>query len=72
MSSDFRPRHDEPLGPADLEICQGVFDVICEEQGISRDVGEAAILAALIIELYRQGVRDVQALRTLIGTVGKA
>ena len=63
--------HDEPLLPPDVEICQAAFDQVCLAQSIDRDSDKARDLAALIIELYKQGVHDVGALRALVSKAGE-
>lgn len=63
--------HDHPLLPSDLTVCQTTFDAICFEQGIDRQSAKASEMAALIIELYRQGVHDSAALQSLVGVAGE-
>lgn len=61
-------RRDEPLLTEDLAICQEAFDKIIAELGMDRDGDEAERLAAVILELYREGVHDADKLITLAGT----
>ncbi|MDQ0323536.1 hypothetical protein QO002_005742 [Pararhizobium capsulatum DSM 1112] len=66
MDAEFFAGHDQPLSPADLEICQSAFDALCEAQGIEKTSAMAHdAAAASIIRLYRGGVRNVAALQTL-------
>ncbi|WP_075293249.1 hypothetical protein [Pararhizobium arenae] len=64
-------RHDEPLLLPDVETCQTAFDLICDAQRIDRGSETARDLAALIIQLYKQGVHDFASLRALVGKAGQ-
>ncbi len=70
MNTQIFSVHDQPLSPEDLNFCKATFDQICLEQGVDPETDEASDLAALVIELYRQGVRDHDQLAAMIGTVG--
>jgi hypothetical protein len=54
------PHRDEPLTSEDLAVCHGVLDDICQRCGIESDKDAVSHLAASIVELYRQGVRELQ------------
>lgn len=56
---------DEPLTSEDLAVCNGVLDDISREFGFGADKEIVARLASIIIELFRQGVRDPETLRML-------
>jgi hypothetical protein len=56
------------LDARDLDVCQQVFDSLCEKAGVSKDSEEASRIAAIVIDLYRQGVRDPDDLRTIVET----
>ena len=58
-------RRDEPLTSADLSVCNDVLKILCRQHAIEKDQGAVTRLAAIIIELYRQGVRDSEQLRLL-------
>lgn len=60
-------RRDEPLTSEDLRICNDVLKALSREQGIEKDKEAVTRLAAMIIELYRQGVRDPGQLAVLAG-----
>ncbi|WHO79676.1 hypothetical protein [Rhizobium leguminosarum] len=58
-------RRDEPLTSDDLNVCDSVRrDLSAEYDLPERD---ALRLAAIIIELYRQGVHDPEQLKLLSG-----
>lgn len=50
----------------DLAACQPVFDTLLREAGVTRESEEAARIAALVVELYRQGVSDPDRLRSMV------
>lgn len=50
----------------DLAVCQRVFDDIRSGAGITRESEEAERMAAITVELYRQGVRERSHLRTMV------
>ena len=67
----IKPR-DEALTSDDLATCQNVLDVLKVEFGLADDDEDVARSAAIIIELYRQGVHDEEQLKTLVfATRGK-
>lgn len=62
MTSRLR---DQPLTSEDLAVCNTVLDDIAGEFGIVADKQTVARLASIIIELFRQGVRDPDQLKLL-------
>ncbi|MDM9619822.1 hypothetical protein A6U87_05200 [Rhizobium sp. AC44/96] len=64
LKSPIFPR-DLPLFSEDLNLLSGVLDDVCENRGISRNTAEAEHIGALIIQLYRQGVKDPAKLAAL-------
>ena len=50
-------RLDEPLTSADLAKCQKVLETYCRKNRVRLASEEANGVAAIIIELYQQGVR---------------
>jgi hypothetical protein len=66
MSRKHFSRHDAPLDSDDLRKCHVVLDAICEEFGIEPGSEEADRVAAITIELYQQGVRDVGHLKHIV------
>lgn len=50
--------------PADLAACEVVFKEIREEF-FHLTMGEKAIIAAVVLEFYRQGIRDPEELKRL-------
>lgn len=78
MVQTILSRSQVPLDSRDLETCQRVFDKLSADCAVARDSEEAERMASIIIELYRQGVRDpnhlqsmVQAARGLFETNGR-
>ncbi|UVD60699.1 hypothetical protein NE852_29425 (plasmid) [Rhizobium sp. Pop5] len=59
-------RSQVPLDSCDLETCQRVFDKIRSDYAVAKDSDEAERMAGIIIELYRQGVRDPVHLRVMV------
>ena len=59
-------RSSTPLYARDLAICQKVFDQIQSSAGITKNSEEADRIAAIIVELYRQGVQDVDHLKAMV------
>ncbi|OWV72933.1 hypothetical protein ATY76_06695 [Rhizobium sp. R339] len=59
-------RSQVPLDSCDLETCQRVFDTISADYRVAKDSDEAGRMASIIIELYRQGVRDPNHLRSMV------
>ncbi|MDM9622021.1 hypothetical protein A6U87_21055 [Rhizobium sp. AC44/96] len=55
-----------PLDSRDLEICQYVFDELRAMADVPRDSEEAERIAAIVVELYRQGVRNPEHLKTMV------
>lgn len=53
----IHPR-DLPLFSDDLDLLQNVLEDICKERGVPLRGREAEHLGAVIIQLYRQGVKD--------------
>ncbi|OWV91607.1 hypothetical protein ATY81_20040 [Rhizobium sp. R72] len=68
MSHKRYSRRDEPLHSTDLSVCHRVLDHIRNEQEIDASSDESERIASIIIEFYRQGVRDEKQLRALIDT----
>jgi len=66
MSRKHFSRHDEPLNSDDLRECQAVLNAICGDFGIEPGSEEADRIAAITIELYQQGVRDVRHLEHIV------
>ncbi len=66
MSRKIAGRHDEPLRSDDLRKCHMVLDTICRDFGIEPGSEEADRIAAITIELYQQGVRDVSQLKHIV------
>ncbi|NTI78234.1 hypothetical protein [Rhizobium rhizogenes] len=67
MIRKYLSNHEHPLVSADLDICQGAFDALLIELDIAKDTEEAERAAAIIIELYQQGVHDEHQLVVLAG-----
>jgi hypothetical protein len=44
--------------PADLAICQGVFDQICARQALARATKEAELAANAVLVLFQNGFND--------------
>lgn len=59
-------RKPQPFDARDLSACQPVFDTLLKEVGVDRTSEEAARIAAITVELYRQGVRDPEHLRIMV------
>ncbi|NZD49770.1 hypothetical protein [Rhizobium leguminosarum] len=66
MVQTIKNRSQVPLDSRDLEICQQVFDKIRSEYQVEKDSDEAERTASIIIELYRQGVRDPDHLMSMV------
>jgi len=56
---------DLPLFSDDLDVISDVLDGACRDRGLGRRTPEAERLGALMIQLYRQGVRDSAKLAAL-------
>jgi hypothetical protein len=65
MTQLLRNRHNEPLDSSDLSLCQSIFETVCREHEIPAPSEESTRLAAIIIELFQQGVRERAQLATL-------
>lgn len=59
-------RKPQPFDARDLSVCQPVFDALLKEAGVDKASEEAARIAAITVELYRQGVRDPEHLRIMV------
>ncbi|MET3854270.1 MULTISPECIES: hypothetical protein [unclassified Rhizobium] len=57
LDTTIHPR-DLPLFSDDLDVISNVLDEVCEDRGVGRRTQEAERLGAVMIQLYRQGVRD--------------
>ncbi|RFB85742.1 hypothetical protein B5K08_25675 [Rhizobium leguminosarum bv. trifolii] len=59
---------DKPdyFGAADLRICQGVFDIVTSEAGVEPTSEEGERIAAIVVQLYRQGVKEPDRLRVVV------
>ncbi|MBY3118504.1 MULTISPECIES: hypothetical protein [Rhizobium] len=66
MVQTIKTRSQAPLDSRDLETCQRVFDKLSADYGIERDSDEAERMASIVIELYRQGVRDPNHLQSMV------
>ncbi len=66
MIRSEKRRSEEPLDSNDLLRCQQVFEELKNELGVVEDAEEVNRLAAITIELYRQGVRRKDQLRTMV------
>ena len=55
-----------PLDSRDLEVCQHVFDDLRTMADVPRNSEEAEGIAAIVVELYRQGVRNREQLKTMV------
>ncbi|MCV9967462.1 hypothetical protein OIU34_37155 [Pararhizobium sp. BT-229] len=71
MNTQIFSTHDEPLSPEDLNVCKAAFDQIFQAQRADPKTHEANDIAALVIELCRQGIRDCDQLAILIRKVGE-
>ncbi|UWM78259.1 hypothetical protein N1937_26185 (plasmid) [Rhizobium sp. WSM4643] len=66
MVQTIKSRSQVPLDSRDLGICQQVFDKLRSEYQVAKDSDEAERMASIVIELYRQGVRDPNHLRSMV------
>ncbi|MBB4117293.1 MULTISPECIES: hypothetical protein [Rhizobium] len=66
MVQTIKNRSQVPLDSRDLETCQHVFDKLRADYTIARDSDEAERMASIIIEIYRQGVRDPNQLQSMV------
>ncbi|SCB37558.1 hypothetical protein [Rhizobium hainanense] len=60
------PQRLDPFDVRDLSQCQEVFDELLVRGGIAKDSEEAARIATILVELYRQGVRDRAHLASMV------
>ncbi|PKA44717.1 hypothetical protein N2599_20785 (plasmid) [Rhizobium sullae] len=68
MTDTHQPRlRDVPLTSEDLAICDMVLDELCAEFQLANGGSVVDHLASIIIELYRQGVREPEQLKLLAG-----
>ncbi len=67
IRSEKKP-NDDPLTSEDLAKCQQVFERLKAEMWLGEDHEEINRLAAITIELYRQGVRSEDQLRDMVAT----
>ncbi|MDQ0562446.1 hypothetical protein QO004_004251 [Rhizobium mesoamericanum] len=59
-------RHDEPLTSEDLSKCKLILEEFCTANNVALTSDEAERVAAIIIELYQQGVHELHHLRPLV------
>ena len=52
--------------PYDLNVCQKVFDSVRQKAGVPKDSEEASLIGAIVVELYRSGVRNPDNLRAMV------
>jgi hypothetical protein len=57
LKSSIHPQ-DLPLFSDDLDVLDSVLAAACEDRGIDRRGPEAERLGAVIIQLYRHGVKE--------------
>ncbi|ENN85883.1 hypothetical protein RHSP_17663 [Rhizobium freirei PRF 81] len=57
LETPIHPR-DLPLFSEDLDRLEKVLDTVCQDRGINLRSQQAERLGALIIQVYRQGVKD--------------
>lgn len=70
MIRRYLSKHDRPLDSLDLDVCQHAFDALLVALNIRKDSAEAARAAAMIIELYQQGIHDERQLAILASETG--
>lgn len=70
MIRRYLSKHDYPLDSLDLNLCQRAFDDLLVELKLEKDSEEAERVAAMVIELYRQGIHDERQLAILVGGNG--
>ncbi|MEK1872156.1 MAG: hypothetical protein AAAC50_06995 [Rhizobium altiplani] len=61
-------RHDEPLTSEDLSKCQAALERYCRQNHLEAASEEGQRAAAIIIELYQQGIHDERQLKLLVDT----
>jgi hypothetical protein len=59
-------RHDEPLTSEDLSKCQAALEHYCRQNKLEAGSEEGQRAAAIIIELYQQGIHDERQLKLLL------
>ncbi|WP_028749071.1 hypothetical protein [Rhizobium mesoamericanum] len=59
-------RHDEPLTSEDLSKCTSILEEFCTANNVALTSDDAERVAAIIIELYQQGVHELHHLRPLV------
>lgn len=57
LESAIHPQ-DLPLFSDDLDLLEKVLDEVCLDRGLDRLSPQAERLGAVIIQLYRQGVKE--------------
>ncbi|WFU04802.1 hypothetical protein QA648_29020 (plasmid) [Rhizobium sp. CB3171] len=67
MISRYLSKRDLALDSIDLDICQRAFDAILLKRNITRESEEGEEVAAMIIELFREGIHDEDQLVALVG-----
>ncbi|MBB3659796.1 hypothetical protein FHX15_005064 [Rhizobium sp. BK650] len=66
MSARQISQRDQALTSEDLDVCQQVVDAAKAEFQLLDDDEETSRAAAVAIELYRQGVRNIDQLKVLV------
>lgn len=66
MSEGKISERDLPMTSEDLALCQRVLDAVKAEFQLETDDEETSRAAAIIIELYRQGVHNFDQLKVLV------
>ncbi|MDL2410751.1 hypothetical protein PY650_35430 [Rhizobium calliandrae] len=56
------------LDAGDLAACQSVFDELLKDIEVAKDSEEAEHIAALVIHLYRHGIRDLAHLKVMVAS----
>ncbi|WP_324765483.1 hypothetical protein SO078_30700 (plasmid) [Sinorhizobium meliloti] len=56
-----------PISPEELNDLQVLLRRVLNERNLAMESAEAEDIAATLIELYQGGVRDLSALRALVG-----
>ncbi|UWU25981.1 MULTISPECIES: hypothetical protein [unclassified Rhizobium] len=68
MIARFVHERDIPLGSEALGTCQVAFDAVLAALEIKREHEKADVVAALIVNLYQQGIHDGEKLFELVMT----
>ncbi|AVA24901.1 hypothetical protein [Rhizobium sp. NXC24] len=66
MTSRYLSERDFALDSIDLDTCQRAFDAILLKRNITRESEEGEEVAAIIIELFREGIHDEHELVALV------